>query len=176
MDDDKAKALARIIEKIPLFHNMGTENVRAVLQLCERRTFQPWDTLCKAREQSNELAILLSGQLGVFSAENRQIATVQPVATVGEVGLVTGQARPTTVRAIQQSQLLVMPKPSFDRLLRANAGICLTIHRNVACTMMERFRETEVQGRALAAELSACDEQLHNLHEEIEALRSGKED
>ena len=176
MDDDKARALARIIEKIPIFHHLGTDNVRAILQLCERRIFQPWDTLCKIREQSSDMAILLSGQLGVFSAENRQISTVQPVALVGEVGLVTGQPRTATVRAIQQSHLLVLPKTSFDRLMRSNAAICLGVYRNVGCTMMERFQETEVQGRALAAELAASDEQLHQLHEEIEALRDGKEE
>lgn len=174
MEDDKAKALLRIIEKIPIFHNMGAENVRTVLQLCERRTVQPWDTLCKVREQSSDMAILLSGQLGVFNAENRQISTVQPVALVGEVGLITGQPRTATVRAIQQSSLLVLGKTTFDRLVRSNAAICLCIYRNVGCTMMERYGETEVQGRALSQELVASDEQLHQLHEEIEALRSGQ--
>ncbi len=174
MDDDKAKALLRIMEKVPIFHNMEAESVRTILQLCERRTYQPWDTLCKVREQSNEMAILLSGQLGVFSVENRQVATVQPVAMVGEVGLITGQPRDATVRAIQQSSLLVLSKTSFDRLMRSNAAICLCVYRNVGCTMMERFAQTEVQGRALSAELAASDEQMHQLHEEIEALRSGQ--
>jgi len=174
LEDGKAKALLRIIEKVPIFNNMGAENVRTILQLCERRTYQPWDTLCKVREQSNDMAILLSGQLGVFTAENRQISTVQPVALVGEVGLITGQPRNATVRAIQQSSLLVLSKTSFDRLMRSNPAICLCVYRNVGCTMMERYMETEVQGRTLAAQLSASDEQLHQLHEEIEALRSGQ--
>lgn len=110
MEDDRAKALLRIIEKVPIFNNMGAENVKTVLQLCERRTVQPWDTLCKVREQSNDMAILLSGLLGVFNAENRQLSTIQPVALVGEVGLITGQPRTATVRAIQQSSMLVLGK------------------------------------------------------------------
>lgn len=174
MEDDKAKALLRIIEKVPLFHNMGAENVIAVLHLCEWRTVQPWDTLCRVREQSNDLAILLSGQLGEFNAENRQVATIQPVAMVGEVGLITGQPRTATVRAIQQSKMLVLGKTAFDRLMRANAAICLCIYRNLGCTMVGRYEETETRGRALAQELAANDAQLHQLHEEIEALRSGQ--
>lgn len=174
MEDDKAKILLRIIEKVPIFNNMGAENAKAILQLCERRTVQPWDTLCKVREQSNDMAILLSGQLGVFTAENRQISTVQPVALVGEVGLITGQPRTATVRAIQQSSMLVLGKTAFDRLMRSNAAICLCVYRNVGCTMMEHYEETETQGRALAQELAASDAQLHQLHEEIEALRSGQ--
>lgn len=174
MEEDKAKALLRIIEKIPIFHNMGAEHVKTVLQLCERRTVQPWDTLCRIREQSNDMAILLSGQLGLFNAENRQVSTVQPVALVGEVGLVTGQPRTATVRAIQQSNMLVFGKTAFDRLVRSNAAICLCIYRNVGCAMMGRYEESEAQGRVLAQELSSSDEQLHQLHEEIEALRSGQ--
>lgn len=174
MDDDRAKALLRIIGKVPLFNNMGAEHVKTILQLCERRTVQPWDTLCRVREQSNDLAILLSGQLGVFNAENRQFSTIQPVALVGEVGLITGQPRTATVRAIQQSSMLVLGKTAFDRLMRSNAAICLCVYRNVGCTMMGRYEQTEVQGRALAHELAASDEQLHQLHEEIEALRSGQ--
>ncbi len=174
MEDDRAKALLRIIEKVPIFNNMGAENVKTVLQLCERRTVQPWDTLCKVREQSNDMAILLSGLLGVFNAENRQLSTIQPVALVGEVGLITGQPRTATVRAIQQSSMLVLGKTAFDRLMRSNAAICLCIYRNVGRTMMGRYEETEIQGKALAQELTASDEQLHQLHEEIEALRSGQ--
>jgi CRP-like cAMP-binding protein len=174
LEDDKAKALLRIIEKVPIFNNMGADNVRTILQLCERRTVQPWDTLCRVREQSTDMAILLSGQLGVFSAENRQVSTVQPVALVGEVDLITGQPRTATVRAIQQSSLLVLGKTAFDRLMRSNAAICLCVYRNVGSTMVGRYAETEVQGRALSKELSASDEELHRLHEEIEALRSGQ--
>lgn len=40
--------------------------------------------------------------------------------------------------------------------------------------MMGRYEETEIQGKALARELTASDEQLHQLHEEIEALCSGQ--
>jgi CRP-like cAMP-binding protein len=174
LEEDKAKALLRIIEKIPIFENMGADNVRAVLQLCERRTAQPGEILCKVREQSNDMAILLSGQLGVFTAENRQLSTVQPVSLVGEVGLITGQPRTTTVRAIQQSSLLVLHKTAFDRLMRSNAAICLCVYRNVGRTMMGRYEEAELQGRELARELAASDERLHQLHEELEALRSGQ--
>lgn len=58
--------------------------------------------------------------------------------------------------------------------MRSNAAICLCIYRNVGRTMMGRYEETEIQGKALAQELTASDEQLHQLHEEIEALRSGQ--
>jgi|GEM_PF-2429895 len=81
-----AKALLRIMEKVPIFSNMGAENVRTILQLGERPTYQLWDTLCTVREQSNGMAILLSGQLGVFGAENRRISTVQPLAWWGRWG------------------------------------------------------------------------------------------
>ena len=174
MEDDKAKVLLRIIEKVPIFNNMGAENVMTVLHLCERRAVQPWDTLCKAREQSTDMAILLSGQLGVFTAENRQVSTIKPVALVGEVGLITGQPRTATVRAIQQSNLLVLGKASFDRLMRTHPEICLCMYRNVGHTMVQRLQESDAQGKAIALELAASDEQLRQLNEEIADLRSGK--
>ncbi|MBM3279521.1 MAG: cyclic nucleotide-binding domain-containing protein [Candidatus Handelsmanbacteria bacterium] len=90
------------------------------------------------------------------------------------MGLITGQPRNATVRALQQSSLLVLSKTSFDRLMRSNPALCLCVYWNVGCTMMERYMETEAQGRTLAAQLSASDEQLHQLHEEIEALCSGQ--
>lgn len=172
---DKAKILHRIIEKIPMFNNLGVENAKTILQLCELRNAQAWDTLCRAKEQSSEMLILLSGQLGVFAADNRQVATIEPVALVGEIGLITGQPRTATVRAMQQSSLLVFSKTSFDRLMRAQGEICLRLYSNVGRTLVERLGESAAGRAAAAAELVALEARLRKIHEEITALRNGRE-
>ena len=97
MSVDKAQALLKVIEKIPMFKNLGPENARKVLMGCEFRNAGPWEVLCQHKGASNELFILLSGRLGIFSGDNVQLAAVQPVAPVGEMGLITGESRSATV-------------------------------------------------------------------------------
>jgi len=171
---DKAKILHRIIEKIPMFNNLGVENAKAILQLCELRAVQAWDTLCRNNEQSNDMLILLSGQLGIFTGDNRQVATVEPVALVGEIGLITGQPRPHTVRAMQQSSLLVLGKAAFDRVMRTQGEICLRIYSNVGRTLVERLGESAAQRAAAAGELEEMQARLRKIQEEIAALRAGQ--
>lgn len=171
---DKAKILHRIIEKIPMFSNLGIENVKAILQLCELRAVQPWDVLCRVREASNEMLILLSGQLGVFTEDNRQVATIEPVALVGEIGLITGQPRTATVRALQQANFLVLTKASFDRLVRTHTEICLRIYSNVGRTLVQRLGESEAQSAAIGSEMDQMEAQLRKIQEEIAALHAGQ--
>tara|TARA_Y100000588_G_scaffold360585_1_gene420608 strand:+ start:257 stop:529 length:273 start_codon:yes stop_codon:yes gene_type:complete len=90
MGVDKAQALIKVIHKIPMFSNLAEINVRTILQVCGFRQPGADDYVCKDGEQSDEMLVLLSGQLGVFTEENVPIATIEPVAPVREMGLITG--------------------------------------------------------------------------------------
>jgi len=48
--------------------------------------------------------ILLSGELAVLNGQGRRVATIKPVTTIGELGLITSQPRSATVEALQSIQ------------------------------------------------------------------------
>ena len=171
---DKAQALLKVIEKIPMFKNLGTDNARKVLMGCEFRNAGPWEVLCQHKGASNELFILLSGQLGIYSADNVQLASVQPVAPVGEMGLITGEARSATVKVLERAKLLVLKKAAFDALMRSHGPICLQVYCNVVQIMGERLRQSRDLRRGGQEEVLAQKGQLRQIEAEINHMQRGR--
>ena len=97
---DKSQALLKVIGKIQMFSNLGQESATLVLKACEFRTSEAGDIVCRIADPSDDFSILLSGRLGVYDRQNMHIATVDPGAPIGEMGLFTGQPRSATVRVL----------------------------------------------------------------------------
>ena len=168
---DKGLALLKVIDKIPMFSHLGGENAKLVLQLCEFRSAESGDVLCAAGDQSDEMLILLSGQLGVYNTEHVQLATINPVAPVGEMGLITGQPRSATVRIMSKGNLLVIKKTAFDRLMRSNGELCSQVYRNVIQTLSERLQESRSLQRQAEGDCAEREGDLQAIKEQIEALQ-----
>lgn len=72
-------------------------------------------------EDPDALYLLKSGSLGVFGAPliggpHRMLGVVSAGMTVGELGLITGEPRSNTVRALRDSELLQLSREGFDAL------------------------------------------------------------
>ena len=94
--------------------------------------------------------ILLAGELAVKTAEGVQMATIKPIATVGEIGIITSQPRSAIVEAIQPSNIFVVPKPTFDHMLQNNLEIQVKIYRNVIQILATKLINDSVRKRDLA--------------------------
>ncbi|MEW6753503.1 MAG: cyclic nucleotide-binding domain-containing protein [Candidatus Latescibacterota bacterium] len=167
MGVDRAQALLRVVTRLPLFAGLGAEEAKAVLQACELRRCPAGDTLCQAGEPSGDMVILLSGQLGVYGPDGVQLAAIDPGASVGEMGLVTGQPRSATVRALRESNLLGIRKIAFDRLLRSDGRICRRVYANVIRTLVERLQESQVKQRQAEEECGRAQAELETALSEL---------
>lgn len=173
---DKGQALLKVIEKIPMFSRVGATNAAAVLQVCEFRALEVGGYLCKVREPSDEMAVLLSGRLGVYTDGDVEIATIEPVAPVGEMGLITGQPRSATVCALEKSSLLVLRKPAFERLMRHNVQICRQVYGNVIQILAIRVDDGRLRQIEAEGEFRALEGRLEDLRHETESLHQGVAD
>ncbi|MDP6779125.1 MAG: cyclic nucleotide-binding domain-containing protein [Candidatus Latescibacteria bacterium] len=129
------------LKRIPLFNNLNPSQGMALLKACERRSVEAHQVLCQHGGRSDELFILLSGQLSIRTEEDIQIARIDPIAPVGEMGIFTGEPRSATVVTSQPSTFLVLSKPQLDSLLRRNPDVELAISRNLIRLLSQRIRE-----------------------------------
>jgi putative ABC transport system ATP-binding protein len=171
---DKAQTLFRVVAKIPMFSGLTADSVKKVLMACESRVAEPGQVLCRFGEPSHEMLILLSGRLDVFTDTRVHLASVTPVAPVGEMGLITGQPRSATVVVAERVNLLAIKKTAFDRLNRQGGEICAQVYRNVIQTLSHRLRATRSQAHASGAELAELEARLARAKEEIESIRGAQ--
>ena len=127
MPPESNPALSQILKKIPIFAGLSPSQVQKVLGLFVRQTYESGRVLCESGSTSDEMFILLSGELGILTEEGIQIAALNPVTTVGEIGIVIKQPRSATVRATKDSNILAIRKSHFDTL-RACHRITDMIH------------------------------------------------
>ena len=145
MARDRLKALLQVIKKIPLFTDLSPSQVQHLIRICNSKTYQQDDQICADGTPSDELYILLSGKLGIFAPDGAQVAIMQPVTTVGEMGIITKQARSASVRALERSNLLVIARPTFDLLLRSDTSMQTTIYRNIIEILSTRIKTENVR-------------------------------
>ena len=126
----RAEQKARLVvflKKIPLFSDFPTATLRKVLLLCSKVTLEEGETLCKECEESNSMYILLSGKLQVnIKNSDIPVATIEPVSSIGEMGVFTDEPRTATVTAIQKSALFCLKKGNLNMFINKESFMVLT--------------------------------------------------
>ena len=142
------KDLSQVLKKIPLFIGLSPTHIRAILSISSLKTFEPREQICQADEESaNEVFVLMGGELAVTTRDGVRVATVTPITTVGEIALIARQRWSATVQAIQASQILVIPRPQFDLLMRRDKDLQISIFRNVIEILFTKLTNDNVRMR-----------------------------
>ena len=147
MPADKNKALIQTIAKIPLFKGLSPSQAQSVIGICHPQSFDVEEVLCQGGTESDEMFIFLSGELGVVTPDDVQVAKILPVTTVGEIGFVTRQPRTATVKATKTSTLLVVKRAQLQQLLRANADLLSCIYRSLIDILAEKIVNDNIRVR-----------------------------
>jgi CheY-like chemotaxis protein/CRP-like cAMP-binding protein len=152
MPPESNLALSQILKKIPIFAGLSPSQVQKVLTLFTRRTYESGRVLCESGSTSDEMFVLLSGELGVLTEEGIQVAALKPVTTVGEIGIVIKQPRSATVNATTDSNILAIRKSHFDNLIREDKDIRITIYRNIIEILSHKLVNDNVRMRDILVE------------------------
>ena len=169
MPSERAKELGQILKKIPIFKGLSPSQVQAVLKICKPQSYQATEVVCASSTPSDEMYILLSGQLGVITADEVQVATLDPVTTVGEMGLMTKKDRVASVRASQPSSVLVLPRAAFEYLMRRDADIQARIYRNVIDVLSDKIVNDNVRLRDHVQETVREEKRIREYRRRAEA-------
>ena len=105
---NREKLLIQVLRKIPIFNGLSPSQVKRILSLCTHKQYEPGEFVCRSNTESDEMYILLSGEVAIVTPEGMKVATILPVTTVGEMGVVTGQPRSATVEVTRQTAIFVI--------------------------------------------------------------------
>ena len=171
MPPEPNTALSQILKKIPIFAGLSPSQVQKVLSLFARQAFKSGHVLCESGSTSEEMFVLLSGELGVLTEEGIQIASLTPVTTVGEIGIVIKQPRSATVTATKDSNILSIRKSHFDNLIREDKDIRITIYRNIIEILSDKLVNDNVRMRDYLVEKARYVSELKQKDRRAESAR-----
>jgi len=118
--------------------------------------------LFKAGETADAMYLLLSGSLGLFDEDDpaRLVHLVSAGDSVGEIGLIGGEARQLTVRALRDCELLRLDRSAFEALVGRHPQAMLGVARVAVGRLQRRLRKEESPGVARTFALLPADAEV----------------
>jgi len=167
--ENRESTLLQVLRKIPLFKGLEPPKIKKILGLCIHKVFQAEQLICRSGAPSDELYILLSGELAVVTAEGIKVAVIKPVTTVGEMGVITAQPRSATVQAIQLSNIFVISKQQLDAAMRDDQAMQGQIYLNIIQVLSDKLEADNAQLRNFQLDHERADRRVQQLERHIEA-------
>ena len=164
---EPTKTLIQTIETIPIFKGLSHPEIQSVLRVCGLKTYRDTEVVYASGTSSGEMYILLSGQLGVIAADGTQVATLEPVTTVGEMGIATQRVRSTSVEATRMSNVIVISEASFDQLVHPD--VKTRIYRNTIEVLSDRVDNDNFRFRDHLQEMAHQERRIREHRQRTEA-------
>ncbi len=130
-----------LLESSSIFSGLARETLVAIASALDWIALPGGATLFEAGEPPDALYLVVSGCLGAYAGEPPQLLARIPAGeTVGEMGLLSGNPRSATVRAIRDSDLARLPRETFDRIVVQNPLALLRISQLLVGRLEARDR------------------------------------
>ena len=140
---------AQILESVPLLATLGEETLRDLANAAEFATFKKNDIVLREGEEGDGLYVVVSGRLQAYSAAKgrgeRIFARYCGGDWFGEMPLLSGETNWASVRTLNDSVLLKIPRAVFESMLARSPHLATAFTRR----MGERIKQVlEEKGRA----------------------------
>jgi len=119
-------ARMQALSRIGLFASLTESERGALAASLGRHPYASGDVLFRQGDAADSLYILAQGRLAVYDEQDgsrKRLASLAAPDYVGEMGLLTGQARAATVVAESEAVCYRIDKPGFDAILRSRPEI-----------------------------------------------------
>lgn len=132
---------------IPIFEGISQEEFEQIIKYAFVKGFEPNYVLFRENLIVGQIMyVILSGKVELSkknaAGEDEVFMTLGPGALLGEMSLFEQQKRSASAIVKEYSELLVMPKYNFDRMLQSRPTEAIKILLNFIKILSQRLRET----------------------------------
>jgi CRP/FNR family cyclic AMP-dependent transcriptional regulator len=136
-----------VLRGLPLFSSLGQSELAALLPSVQRRSYPARSFILRAGEPADGLYILLSGRVKVVTGdgEGREliVSMLGPNEFFGELGLIEGGARTTSVHSHEPCEVLQVTRKAMVECLQENAAVAMAMLRTVVDRLQDAHRRIE---------------------------------
>ncbi|MEO8184720.1 MAG: cyclic nucleotide-binding domain-containing protein [Deltaproteobacteria bacterium] len=162
----KRRALARS----PLFALLDERELLSLLAMTEVQSFYPGTVIIEQDTVGAEMYVVLSGSVAVYRREAK-VAELRAGEHLGEMALLRNQPRSADARAVTMTELLVIPRAAFFRLLHNEPELGMKLLWQFTGVLADRLAETTRDLGLSREELAAPDLARDVFHDEEEDAR-----
>ena len=128
------RMLSATLRAVDFLNNLKVNEVDQLISVMRKRNYPAGAVVIKQGDKGSEFFIVAAGKLSVWVKKAFrnpvQVATSVPGKYFGEMALVSNNPRMATIKTEMPTELYVLNKADFDRILMSNPAIAASI-RNV---------------------------------------------
>jgi CRP-like cAMP-binding protein len=139
-----------LIRRVPLFSMLSDAQAQTIAESVTKQRFRRGEAIVEGGKKANALYIILNGRAHVVATDSRGreaiLANLKQGDYVGEMSLIDNQPHSATVRAEVQTDVLVLGRTQFARILPENAAMTYAIMK----VLVQRLRQADRKIESLA--------------------------
>jgi serine/threonine protein phosphatase PrpC/CRP-like cAMP-binding protein len=129
------------LHRMPLFRHLTYQELVRVMNIVDVRDFAVGAKVIDEGEDGDEMFIVLTGTVGVHSGDTK-IATLGPGQHFGEMALVDKVPRSASIKAAEDTKLMVMRRRDFFDIVRKDHDVAVKLLWSFLGVLTERLRRT----------------------------------
>lgn len=141
--------MAALLGNMHLFRGLSPASLALVEKLVFMNRFAAGDAVCQEGDSSDFMCFVVKGRLDVAklseSGHTVVIAHLTSGDSMGEMALIDHQPRSATVRATEDTSLLILTRKGFMQLRKRYPEIANVILENIALLLSNNLRRTSAQ-------------------------------
>ena len=122
--------MIEILKAIPFFAELSEEDLQAIGQKVQMQYFGPEQVIFEEGDYGEEMYVIKRGRVQVIR-DFSIIAELSSGAFFGEMALVSDEPRNATIKAVDETEALVLKKEDFRELLESKPSIASKVSYEV---------------------------------------------
>lgn len=139
-----------LIRRVPLFSMLTDEQAQIIASAVVKQRFRKGALIVESGKKSNALFIILNGRAHVLATDGRGreaiLAHLKQGDYIGEMSLIDNLPHSASVRTDVQTDVLVLARAQFAKILPENAAMTYVIMK----TLVQRLRHADRKIESLA--------------------------
>jgi CRP-like cAMP-binding protein len=149
MENVMIKEVRDVLQSIELFQGLSREDLDKLLKICQEESFNPDEIIFREGDMAEKFYLILQGHVEVwknYGMPSQDILAIRgPGDTFGEMALIDELPRSATLKSVEPTLCLVQSKEDFQKLLKENSSITLTLMKSVSA-MVRQSNESFIHG------------------------------
>ena len=138
IQDESHTKVMPALEQCPLFRALKPEHLPQIVKLAELLRFEDEETIIREGDAADAFFLLIEGQASIRVAkgsESLEIGRIAPPSSIGEVGLLLGEARTATAVALGSVLALEFSAKAFEAMFQKIPNFGLGLSRGLAARL-----------------------------------------
>jgi len=139
-----------LFKKVPIFSQLNNEELEKISKLCVSKAYKKDQLILIEEDPGNSMFFIQKGRVKVsrMSDDGREVilSILENGGFFGELSLLDGKSRSASVTALEDSQLLILRRGDFFKLLEDYPQISISLLKELAA----RIRRSDTQIKSLS--------------------------